>query len=206
MSIKKEKSVKHFELLKQRLGDFKNYEYFGQYIDLENTKKNNFMKNIELNYDIEYPMIKYVCICNHAIKRNCYIRNKETKEIIVMGSCCVMKFEVKKACFNCNKKHGRTKSNICIECENEEKKKIKELKKQQKQDEKDLEDFIKKIKKNEKIKKKLENTIITFGKHKMKTIKYLYENEINYFNWCLKQYEENNNTMFNKIVEYNELV
>lgn len=186
--MSEDKKVKHFELLKQRLGDFSQYEYFGGYEDIENKKKNNFMKNIEINEEIEYPEIEYKCKCGHGIKQNCYIRHKETKEIIIMGSCCIRKFEIKKFCFKCNKRHGRTKSTICIDCENEDKLKIKELKQQQK----------------EKI--KLENTIITFGMHKNKTIKHIYENNINYFNWCITKNKEEYNKIFKDIVRYNKLL
>ena len=173
----------YHKILKKKLGNFENYEYMGGYTTKKNVIKNGYMKRME-NEGIIYPELKWNCECSHWILQNCYIRNIITKEILVVGNCCIKYFGIKKKCITCKKIHKRTKFNICIDCEKEEKLKIKELKEQQK----------------EKI--KLENTIITFGMYKNKTIKFLFENNENYVRWCYTKNRENNNKIFKEIIEY----
>ena len=50
---------------------------------------NNYWRRIQ-NYD--FRAISENCICGHRIDENCYILNKQTKEILVSGNCCIEKF------------------------------------------------------------------------------------------------------------------
>lgn len=186
----------YYETLKKELGDFNKYDYIGKFKNKSNNEKNNYLKAIELSEDIILPQFTNYCKCGHYIEVQCYIRNIQTKEIFVVGNCCVKKFGIKKKCIECNEVHKRTKFNICTNCEQLQKNKIKELKEEQKIKIEQEKEYFKNL-------KKLENSIITFGKYKYKTIKYVYDNDIDYINWCLKQ---DNKLLFDKIIQYNKLI
>ena len=64
------------------------------------------------------PEKHYTCVCTHAIGRNCYIENTETKMLYVVGSSCVRRFQNRKSrtCSLCGTIHKHRKDNLCIEC------------------------------------------------------------------------------------------
>jgi hypothetical protein len=176
--IKKEK-VDYHQKLKDKLGDFNQYAEIGRYTDKTNSKMNNYMKAFYLDNNIVWPEISNNCACGHWIIKQCYIQHIETKEIIVVGDCCINKFKIKKKCIECNQNHGRTKFNICKNCEDKRKEELKESKILQKK-EKELEKEI----------EKYDNKILKFSKHKYKTYKYIYDNHLDFIEWCYKKYLE----------------
>lgn len=179
MTYQKKEKVNYHEKLKNKLGDFNKYSSIGGYTDKTNTKMNNYMKAFNLDNDIKWPEISNYCICSHWILKQCYIQNIETKEILVVGDCCINKFNIKKKCIECNQNHGRTKFNICKNCEDkkkEELKKAKILKKKEKELQKEID--------------KYDNKILKFSKYKYKTYKYVYDNHLDFIEWCYKKYLE----------------
>ena len=177
----------YHKILKQNLGNLNDYEYMGGFTNKYNNEKNNYMIIME-NEGAIYPELKWFCECSHWIKQNCYVRNMKTLIIYTVGNCCINYFGIKKKCNNCNEVHKRTKHIICFKCEQESKEKIKELKLQQKE------------------LTKLENELITFGKYKNRTIGYVYNTDINYFNWCIKKNDDNYSKIFKDIIRYNKLI
>ena len=194
------------EILKEKLGDFNNYIPIGGYTDKTNTKKSNYMKAFEENENIKFPEYSNNCICTHWIKTQCYIMHIKTKEIYIVGNCCIKRFNIKKKCINCNGLHNRTKFNICAKCEKKQKEDIRENKKKEKEDirenKKKEKEKIKLKYKYELKKTKLENKEITFGKYKYKTIKYLFDNDISYIHWCISQSKKDDSPIFKDIVKY----
>lgn len=102
-------------------------EYNLSYNDLEqfryiggnfNSHINRFV--LECGSKAEYPEPKEYCLCNHKIRtdRNCYIQNNNKTLILVMGSCCIKRFEIdtKKRCNFCNVEHNNRKDNNCSSC------------------------------------------------------------------------------------------
>lgn len=157
-------------ILKEKLGDFTKYEQLGGY---KKACKNNYMSSFE-NAGVIFPDLTNRCECTHkiSIDNNCYIRHIETKKILVVGNCCINKFQIKKKCSLCQSIHKRFKSHICTTCEKVEKFKSKEA--------------IKQFKELEKIKKRK----VLFGKYKSLTIHEVYDRDLNYFNWCVSKYNE----------------
>ena len=170
----------YHQILLTKLKNLSDYEYAGGYTCKKNIEKNNYMKSFELE-GIIYPDIKKECECTHWIKQNCYVRNINTKEILVIGNCCIRHFQIKKKCSDCKKLHKRTKSNICSDCD-------KELKK----------------------KDKLKSTKLNFGKYKGYSIGYVEEKDNGYLKYIYDKFDITNNdykkTNSKKIYEYLNLV
>ena len=79
-------------------------------------KKNYFYKIFK---NLDFPEFEDKCLCNTNIKKNCYVYNKTTKHIIILGSCCIKKFckyGIKQTCDLCNKPHKNRIGNKCNEC------------------------------------------------------------------------------------------
>jgi len=167
----------YHKILLEKLVNLSDYEYLGGYTNKSNTIMNNYMKCFS-KQGVDYPKLKYVCECTHWIKQNCYVRNIHTKEILVIGNCCINHFKIKKKlCTSCNEEHKRTKSNICINCE-------KHLKKVD----------------------KLRSTKINFGKYKGYSIGYVEENDFDYLKYIYdNQDEKYKKTNSDKIYEYLKL-
>lgn len=69
----------------------------------------------------ESPPIKQnECACGHFIKNNCYIKHNLTKQLHVVGSCCINKFMTKeqksRKCVFCGGDHKNNKNSICNNC------------------------------------------------------------------------------------------
>lgn len=169
-------SIYH-QILLTKLKNLSDYEYFGGYTCKKNIEKNNYMKSLELLEGTIFPDIKKECECTHWIKQNCYVRNIKTKDILVIGACCIKHFKITKKCSLCNNEHKRTKSNICIDCD-------KQLKK----------------------KDKLKTTTLNFGKYKGYSIGYVEEKDYKYLKYIYDKFDANNNdykkTNSKKIYEY----
>lgn len=75
---------------------------------------------------ISPPSPEVECVCGHSIVRNFYIRNSEqpldevqTKDLLVVGSCCVNQFTrtgTKQTCSYCHEPTKRRKSTVCLDC------------------------------------------------------------------------------------------
>jgi len=69
---------------------------------------------------LDTPAKKKHCICGVRIVRNCYLENIITKNLIVVGSCCIQKFIPKdkagRTCEICKCPHRNTKDNYCKDC------------------------------------------------------------------------------------------
>ena len=71
------------------------------------------------------PPVNDRCVCEHPIVQQCYILNVKTKEIEIIGNCCIKKFGLGgRTCGSCGAEHKNRKDNLCNECR--KKKKIKE--------------------------------------------------------------------------------
>lgn len=70
--------------------------------------------------------VEEACVCNTPIQQQCYVLNKVTKEVVVMGNCCIRKMELSgRTCSICNAIHRNRKDNLCNDCRIDEKKKQK---------------------------------------------------------------------------------
>tara|TARA_R110002020_G_scaffold165762_1_gene353418 strand:+ start:648 stop:1187 length:540 start_codon:yes stop_codon:yes gene_type:complete len=73
------------------------------------------------------------CACGHIIHQQCYIFNIYTKEIVVVGNCCILKWKLNgMPCSRCFEPHLNRKDNYCSPCriilkKQEEDKKLKEI-------------------------------------------------------------------------------
>lgn len=66
----------------------------------------------------DFPDFSNECVCGHEIINNCYICPKDESELLVIGSCCIMKFVPIKtrSCKDCKASHKNRKVNLCNEC------------------------------------------------------------------------------------------
>ena len=64
------------------------------------------------------PKWKGNCVCGELIERNCWLYNKKTNKIIVIGSKCINKFKKKqkKLCSICGEEHRNIIVNKCNDC------------------------------------------------------------------------------------------
>ena len=60
------------------------------------------------------------CICTHPIIENCYIQNRETNRILIIGSCCIKRFIPEEAqgrtCSICDEPHQNRNDPWCYLC------------------------------------------------------------------------------------------
>lgn len=128
------------------------------------------------------------CICGHPIKNCFHVRSNKNQNTLVIGSCCIRKFEIKKRCDRCNKEHRNKKDNYCSSCrdviEIERRNKLtKQFFEQKKEEEERIGKIIEEsMKETEEIIKK---TQITFGKYKGYTWEYIYKTKASYIKWLL---------------------
>ena len=79
-------------------------------------------KNQHLNYfnllNLQKPEKQDNCLCDHSITENCYIYNKSTNELKVLGNCCIKKFLKKssRTCEKCDQPHRNRIINQCNKC------------------------------------------------------------------------------------------
>ena len=112
-------------------------EYYNNFLAVlkENSTTTNFLTEWEYaggddggrwNYfrqkfgeDAKRPPYMDSCICGHDIIENCYIVNKLTKKILVVGTCCIKRFlpeRFTRKCSLCGQAHQNRKDNICNDC------------------------------------------------------------------------------------------
>jgi len=67
------------------------------------------------------PTHKDNCVCKTHIKTNCYIFNRETQKLLIIGKCCAKRFIdstlFKYKCIKCNIVKRKTKNSFCNNCE-----------------------------------------------------------------------------------------
>jgi len=111
---KKEAIIKNLKNMNISFETFsQNYYYCGG----DHERRQKYFYEIFKHYN--FPKKVYTCLCNTNIKNNCYVYNKKTKDIIILGSCCIKKFCVngtKKTCELCNSPHSNRKINRCDFC------------------------------------------------------------------------------------------
>ena len=58
------------------------------------------------------------CLCNEEIQNDCWIMNKKTFEMLVVGNVCIKKFTkgTLRVCDECGAKHRNRKLNKCNDC------------------------------------------------------------------------------------------
>ena len=70
--------------------------------------------------DCSPPYSKVKCICSHPIIENCYIQNKETDVILIVGNCCIKRFlpleSQGRTCPNCQEPHRNRNDPWCDDC------------------------------------------------------------------------------------------
>lgn len=76
----------------------------------------------DLNYrGKQMPPEEVECICTHHIKENCFIENKYTKKLYVIGNECIGHFipaeeGTRRRCKNCEEAHRNRKTPYCNDC------------------------------------------------------------------------------------------
>ncbi len=76
----------------------------------------------QMAYADKYPMPdhKDACICNVAIKQNCFIVHNKLGRILVVGNCCIKHFLPEdrsgRTCEICEEPHKNRKDNYCFQC------------------------------------------------------------------------------------------
>lgn len=80
----------------------------------------NYWKLVKHDHNLTRPAYTSYCICSHEIARNCFLMNKHTKDVIVVGNCCIKRFMPREAsgrtCTICSKPHKNRKNNYCNDC------------------------------------------------------------------------------------------
>lgn len=70
------------------------------------------------------------CICEHYIEDNRYIYNRITEEYLIVGNCCIRKFQKRSGekfsrhCADCKSAIKRNKSDLCKNCEQQYREKV----------------------------------------------------------------------------------
>jgi hypothetical protein len=94
------------------------YRYAGGTPDENNPSHYNYWKML-VNDKPYLKMPDYMgsCVCDHDIKNNCFIINKDDK-LLVLGNCCIKKFipNSGRTCGKCGEPHRNIKFNLCNEC------------------------------------------------------------------------------------------
>jgi hypothetical protein len=114
-------------LLINRYADDKEWIYFGGNPKDEYSDDHDGKASHHANYFLQssqqylgctpYVPKEHHCLCGVAIKQNCFIFNKKTHEIKVIGNCCIKKFNLQgRTCFDCGAIHKNRKDNMCNEC------------------------------------------------------------------------------------------
>ena len=64
------------------------------------------------------PQHEEQCICSHHIVSNCYIRHRRSREMLVIGSCCIKRFMggCRKECTVCGMVHKNRVHTLCNVC------------------------------------------------------------------------------------------
>lgn len=113
---------------KQMDEELKDYEYFGG----DEGHHHNYWKQQQKTYpDLQQPHHAIECYCEVPIEKNCYVYNNDTHDMVVVGSCCIKRFEKRRLCRTCKAPHSGTKYNQCLSCRKDEERAKKEQEKHQ---------------------------------------------------------------------------
>ena len=101
----------------------KGWVYFGGHEYKTSYDKDGF-HNIRFHrlwpdYFDKEPFIHHsdYCVCGTGIVQQCYIYNIYTKEIVVVGNCCILKWKLQgMPCSMCFEPHLNRKDNYCSPC------------------------------------------------------------------------------------------
>lgn len=206
LKYKKEEHMDYAARLKYILGNLSDYENMGGFTNTKNNKPDKHMLQMLLS-GVHYPRYyQERCPCKHPIVMQCYIRNKKTDEILIVGSCCIKKFNIKKLCPSCKTtEHKSPKNSLCNDCskaktsfKNNLKKITKNIIKQQKNNEKQY-----KKEKEEYMADKANRlwSIIRFGKYKGDSLYILLKDE-SYVQWIVKEWKMRPFGPFKPVIEY----
>ncbi len=103
--------------------ELKDYVYYGG----DSGRHLNYLKQLQQTQpEFALPQHSTHCYCHVEIAKQCYLYNEETKECVVVGSCCVKRFEKKRLCRTCRNPHSGTKYNQCLPCRKIEEKRTKQ--------------------------------------------------------------------------------
>ena len=94
--------------------DLRDYVYAGGDTDGRQAYFNARYKNSR-----RQPDHKKACVCSHKIKENCYIENKYTGCLYVVGNVCIKRFMpggLIRTCSICGTTHKNRKDNLCGKC------------------------------------------------------------------------------------------
>ena len=173
--------ILNINIVKNKKDGFANKFYFG-------LEKEGGSRNVE-----DYTKLKKTnigdsfCVCGHKIKNKFHVKNLITNKVIIIGSCCIKKFNIQKLCDDCHKPHRNIKDNKCNDCRIR-KVKIEEIKEVEEQIKEEIKNnnytnFYNKV--NEEIAKKSMDKKVNFGKYKDNTYSYIFENDKKYFIWMV---------------------
>jgi hypothetical protein len=87
----------------------------------DNKHHQNYFDLYNKSYEyFEQPKKVDKCICQHIIKENCYITNKDNTCILVLGNCCIKHFlpegKSGRTCQDCGAIHKNRIVNRCNNC------------------------------------------------------------------------------------------
>jgi hypothetical protein len=98
----------------------RDYKYSGGSCGTEEDLPNEHSRYFDLCFPHDnFPDKVSNCICDHPIKKNCYI-SKDFKydTIIILGICCIKRFQItsSRTCLNCSAPHKNRSLNYCNSC------------------------------------------------------------------------------------------
>ena len=102
----------------------KNWIYFGGgfHTTIHDRDVRNHYNHFKIRWKDFFKNQPYIghedrCKCNTKILQQCYILNTKSKEIVVLGNCCIRRFGLNgRTCSMCNAVHKNTSDNYCKEC------------------------------------------------------------------------------------------
>lgn len=119
------KGKTYMEIMKERLGNFEDWEWVGGCLpNYEDDQSGIAYFNYYFKGKRDPPEIENRCVCTHDIYENCWIYNRQTDIVEVVGNCCIQKFmgnsnkkngKIKK-CKNCKSPHNNRKTVYCNKC------------------------------------------------------------------------------------------
>ena len=104
----------------------KDYEYYGGDTD-SHLRFWNLRK--QTCPELQPPPYANHCYCDHPIVRNCYVYNHVTQHFVVVGNCCIKRFQKRRLCRTCKTPHSGKKYDQCPACrKNDERRQVEERK------------------------------------------------------------------------------
>ena len=99
----------------------KGWVYLGGEATTNNKAHTNYWELSKNSYNLtdeDKPAHSGICKCGEQIRYNCWILNKETREIKIIGGVCIKKFTGGKlrVCDECGEPHRNRVINKCNEC------------------------------------------------------------------------------------------